>query len=72
MVLYLIVQPVTGDNARGEPDANDDESLVTESAREISFEFIRLNKHIYLFIYKVSVLLEDWCDFSHDNNGIID
>ncbi len=38
--LYLIAQPVKGDNERGDPDAIDDESLAIEFVREFLFELI--------------------------------
>jgi hypothetical protein len=50
MILYLIVQPVAGDNERGEPDANDDDALEPESADEVLFESVCLDKGIQLFI----------------------
>ncbi len=51
MVLYFIVQPVIGDNERGDPDAIDDDAFESESADEVSFEWICLNKERHAIIH---------------------
>jgi hypothetical protein len=50
MILYLIAQPVVGENERGDVDAVDDESLKSEFVDGIFSELRRLNKNIELFI----------------------
>jgi hypothetical protein len=48
-VLYLIVQPITGDDERGDVDATDDEALELEWTNELLFELIFLYKNIQIF-----------------------
>jgi len=68
MVLYLIIQPVVGDNERGDVDANDDESFKSELvADELLSESIRLNKDMIVIMYRKSTLLESRSNFSHDD-----
>jgi len=70
MVLYLIIQPVVGDNERGDVDANDDESFKSEFADELLSESIRLNKDRIVIMYRKSTLLECRRNFSHDDDRL--
>jgi len=70
MVLYLIIQPVVGDNERGDVDANDDESLKSELADEPLSESIRLNKDRIIIMNRKSTLLESRSNFSHDDDRL--